>query len=166
MGITSHALLNKSLLWNLFKEPSKPWSKLIMATYYKHHPPSLNFKCLQRTTTPFWRRILKTLHLIQEITNPILGSGESISLQKDAWLNNEPVGKRLPHLFIAARNPNMLIAKSMNEDNQKIKFSLLLSTQVAAEYEGLNSILQHIDISNKRDNMTWKWFQIQKFSCN
>jgi hypothetical protein len=155
LGVVNLSTQNNCLLMKhlhkFYNKANLPWVKLLWEVYYANAlPPSRS-----RDISFWWRDCLKILSDFKGLTKCSIGTGSSVLLWIDSWIN-VPLNMQLPHLYSFTVNEVVSIHQAKSLEQLLALFHLPLSNEAFAQFQTLQDFM--INLPDSSDSDSWEVF--------
>jgi mannosylglycoprotein endo-beta-mannosidase len=143
LGVVNLSTQNNCLLMKhlhkFYNKANLPWVKLLWEVYYANAlPPSRS-----RDISFWWRDCLKILSDFKGLTKCSIGTGSSVLLWIDSWIN-VPLNMQLPHLYSFTVNEVVSIHQGKYLEQLSALFHLPLSNEAFAQFQTLQDFMMNL----------------------
>jgi hypothetical protein len=157
LGILNLEIQNDALLLKymhkFMNKADVPWVDLIWHTHYNGKVPH----AAPKAGSFWWKDICSLFDQYRGITSCNIGSGNSVLLWKDKWLNEELLANSYDRLFSFALNQDISVFEVLQTENLASLFYLPLSVQAFDELQLLQGSLNVLRENADGDNDQWKY---------
>lgn len=154
LGLKKARTQNKALLtkrgWKMMTEHGSLWTSVLRDKYLTNH--SLLTWPTNRACSHTWKSIIHTLPILKKGTKWTIGDGQNVSLWKDWWCGDEPLGNK----YLGPHVDSGLMVKDIIDNNawDLNCITPLVSSQTLADILNI-----HIPMySNTPDSLLWIGF--------
>jgi hypothetical protein len=157
LGILNLEIQNDTLLLKymhkFMNKADVPWVDLIWHTHYNGKVPH----AAPKAGSFWWKDICSLFDQYRGIASCSIGSGNSVLLWKDKWLNEELLANSYDRLFSFALNQDISVFEGLQTGNLASLFYLPLSVQAFDELQLLQGSLNVLRENADGDNDQWKY---------
>jgi hypothetical protein len=137
-----------------FDKENIPWVNLIWNAYYANGELP---QAAKKKGSFWWKDLQKLCDIFKGIAQCSIGNGTTVMFWSEVW-NSNIMEQKIPRLCCYAKNKNISVASSIQNNYFEQQVHVPLSVQAFQEYQQMHDIIQQTQISSgAKDIWSYLW---------